>query len=108
MSVAKRGLWFRRTGQSWKLGVFWGLFLVGAALLILFVLSVNGVVSGQVELSLSAVATMFAALAWLATSVKCPHCGARPVWHIIKTAPAGDWLTRVHCLKTCPICDCRC
>jgi hypothetical protein len=84
--------------------VFWGLFVLGVVLFVLFVLSVNGVVSGQALLSVAAVATLFGSLAWPSLSVKCHACGAFPVWHIIRHAPAGDWLTRVHNFETCPSC----
>jgi len=104
MSVDPRGAWLRRSGQAWKLVVFWGLFVLSAALFILFVLAANDVVSGETEFSLSAVATGFGSLAWLSLSVKCPTCGAHPVWHIIRNAPAGEWLTRVHNFETCPAC----
>jgi len=41
-------------------------------------------------------------VAW--TSVRCPNCGLRLVWHAMSTNSANDWLRRLLDAKSCPKC----
>ena len=46
-----------------------------------------------------------AAMSWLVFSIRCAKCGHRPIWKIIRTRPANDWLVAVVTLERCPNCN---
>lgn len=46
----------------------------------------------------------FAAMIWVALSVRCPKCGARLIWRAATTHGVGDWLGDLLRSGTCPSC----
>ena len=100
--------WLKRSGQQWKLAVFYVLIGVSACVFALFIAAVNrreiiaGV--GQVELALLSIALGALGMAWLIGSIRCARCNARPVATILRTASANRWLVTLQTLERCPRC----
>lgn len=59
---------------------------------------------GELELSIGTVIISFGALIWFSQSIKCPLCKYKPVWPILKSALANEWLARITKLEECPFC----
>lgn len=99
--------WLRRTRQQWKLAVFYALMIAGAVFFLAFLLAVNGrdpFELGEIRLSFAFIGLVFSGLVWLCLSIRCPHCGCRPVWPILKSAGAGEWIHRIESTSRCPDC----
>ena len=98
--------WFERTGQSWKLKIFWLLIAGTALLLVAAILVANGVELpvGMIGLALLVPVGGFSALLWLCAAVRCKSCGAHPTWEIIKGSSAGSWWLQIESLSACPRC----
>jgi hypothetical protein len=96
--------WLKRTGQTWKVVVFGVLVLVGLVLFALFIAAVNGKIEGRGAFTFGFMGASFGALSWLATAVRCSRCGARPAWHLMRTAPQGSWFSQFLALDRCPSC----
>jgi hypothetical protein len=97
--------WLKRTGQTWKVLVFGVLVVAGLALFALFIAAVNGKIEGEGAFAFSFTGVAFGALVWLATGVRCPRCGARPAWHLMRTAPHARWFLQLLALDRCPSCE---
>lgn len=96
--------WLKRTGQTWKVVVFGVLVVVVLVLFALFIAAVNGKIGGEATFACSFVGAAFGALTWLATAVRCSQCGAKPAWHLMRTAPQGSWFSQFLALDCCPSC----
>jgi hypothetical protein len=96
--------WLKRTGQTWKVVVFGVLVVVGLVLFALFIAAVNGKIEGEGAFAFSFMFAGFGALIWLATAVRCSRCGARPDWHLMRTAPHASWFLELLALDRCPSC----
>ena len=96
--------WLKRTGQTWKVVVFGVLVVAVLVLFALFIAAVNGKIEGEVAFAFSFVGAGFGTLIWLATAVRCGRCGARPAWHLMRTAPHGSWFVQLLALDRCPSC----
>ena len=101
-------VWIKRSGQAWKLVIFYLFILSELLLIVAFVMAVNDVrlVGGvdSIQLAVAFVAVGLGSLAWLCLSVRCPRCGYKPVWKILRQAEATSWLVTVHKLDRCPSC----
>ena len=58
----------------------------------------------EFELAISSIVLGFGALIWFSKSLKCPRCGYKPTWPILKSAPASEWFVRITKLECCPEC----
>lgn len=100
--------WIVCTGQLWKLGLFYLMILTTIMLIGAFILAVNGYVissfAGRFELAISFILLGASSLAWLCLSIRCPRCGKKPVWGILKTADVNSWLVKLHAIERCPEC----
>ncbi len=100
--------WIARSGQTWKLYVFYALILATIVLIGMFIAAVNGMEIfpgvGQVGLAMLFVVGGFGALLWLANSIRCPQCGERVAWTIIRNSNAGAWLPDLLSMTACPGC----
>lgn len=100
--------WISRSGQAWKLHVFYGSVVVTIALIAAFIASVNDieVIPGVSELGLAIlfIGSGLGGLCWLVYSIRCPGCGHRPVWPVLKQANAGSWLPTLLAMPECPSC----
>ena len=101
--------WLGRSQQSWKLFVFMALILVAAVLMALLFRAIQAEESQQAgygaRLVLALASVTGAAMGWLVFSIRCAKCGHRPIWNIIRTQPASDWLVTVVTLERCPNCN---
>lgn len=70
----------------------------------LFIAATNGVIEHRYWYAFGLVGTGFAALIWLATTIRCPKCGAKPAWRVMRTAPHRTWFTDFLGLDHCPSC----
>lgn len=100
--------WLIKTNQIWKLWISLFLMLLVLLMFIAKVMIVNKIWMpnwiDEIELSLGEIVIGFGSLIWFCLSVKCPHCGYKPVWPILRSAPAGEWLRRIMHLEQCPSC----
>jgi hypothetical protein len=96
--------WLKRTGQTWKVVVFGVLVIASLVLLALMIAAVKGKIEGEVAFAFGFTGAGFGALFWLATAIRCSRCGARPAWHLMRTAPQGNWFSQFLALDRCPSC----
>lgn len=100
--------WITRSGQAWKLAVFYLLISTTVFLFLAFVMAVNNVevlgLLSSMEFAFAFVGVGFASLIWICSSVRCPRCGHRPVWGILRHSAASTWLVTLHTLERCPRC----
>ena len=96
--------WLSRTGQTWKLAIFWVGTLSGFLLFVFMILDINRGGELQIVFSLSGIAVTFGALLWLALSVRCRACGGRPAWWLVRRAPWSDWYVLLVYGERCLIC----
>ena len=101
--------WIAKSGQMWKMHVFYGLLAGTIGLIGVFIAAVNGVQVlpgvGQFGLAVSFMLGGFATLLWLAYAIRCPHCGERAAWTTIKNSSAGTWLPDLLSMSVCPGCQ---
>ncbi|MBI5024954.1 MAG: hypothetical protein HZC18_08190 [Candidatus Omnitrophica bacterium] len=93
-------MWFQRTNQTWKIGIFLVLLFLSPIGFFVWISMENqnsalllGTVSGIIS------------IIWLTQSIKCPKCGYKPIWSIMKSAPASEWFIKITNLKECPSCN---
>ncbi|MBI5024958.1 MAG: hypothetical protein HZC18_08210 [Candidatus Omnitrophica bacterium] len=100
--------WLIKTNQAWKILVSLLLMLLVLLMFVAKIMIINRIWMpswiNEIELMLGEIILGFGSLIWLCRSVKCPHCGYRPVWPILRSAPAGEWLRRITRLEQCPSC----
>lgn len=100
--------WLIETNQMWKVWVFSVLMILAIVFFMCMIMSVNGILipdrKGELEFSLASIILAFGSLIWFNKSLKCPHCGYKPTWPILKSAPASEWFVRITNLKHCPSC----
>jgi predicted RNA-binding Zn-ribbon protein involved in translation (DUF1610 family) len=92
-----------QTGQQWKL--LTALALMGIGLY--FTVGLSGHAESSTRGLLyffSGLSLSFAAMIWLAVSVRCPKCGVRLVWRAATTRDVGDWLGNLLRSGKCPSC----
>ena len=107
-SVASR-FWIKRSGQAWKLAIFYLLISVTIVLFVAFVMAVNKIQLlgqlGSMQLAFAFVAFGFTSLIWICLSVRCPRCGHKPVWGILRRSDTSTWLVSLHTMERCPQCS---
>jgi len=97
--------WLSSTGQGWKLRLGLVVFGVSAASL------VTAVAIGERSdvgfgLGMFVFALLFmVAFVWINVAIRCPFCGARIIWLILRTRSHHDSLySAFHSLTSCPMC----
>ena len=105
---AQTSNWYARTSQTWKVNVWLAGFALSSAGLLWFFTHLDG--AHLSDLQLTALGMGSAALGafsflWVSVAVKCPACGARVVWRILRTASISVWFIRVAELTRCPECS---
>lgn len=100
--------WMVSTGQLWKLGLFYLMLVATLALIVAFIFAVNGITlsafGGRFELAISFILLGASSLLWLCFAIRCPRCGKRPVWGMLKTVDVNTWLIKLHTMERCPEC----
>ncbi len=100
--------WLLRTNQVWKVLGFWLLLFLSIVNFLAMIMIINEAWTpkwiGELELGLGTIFFGFGALIWFSQTIKCPQCGYKPVWPILRSAPASEWLSRIVKLKECPAC----
>lgn len=105
--VKEDGDWISATHQIWKFRVFHVLLVCNWAILIAFVMRVNDRIVGSfTEGQLGALFIVSGAsmLGWLIVAVRCPQCGFRPTWEILKSTDSNGWYRRLRRMSRCPRC----
>ncbi len=101
--------WLIKTNQVWKFLIFSFLMFLGMTSFFAMIMVINEIWKfekvNDIHLSIGSVMLIFGSLVWLSQSIKCPHCGYKPVWPILRSAPASEWLARIVKLKECPSCS---
>ena len=101
--------WIASTGQLWKLGLFYLMMLTTVLLIVAFILAVNGAMisdfAGRFELAISFILLGMGSLVWLCSSIRCPRCGSRPVWRMLRTVDVNTWLVKLHTMEHCSKCN---
>jgi hypothetical protein len=84
------------------------MILATLALIVAFIFAVNGYMvldfAGRFELAVTFISIGASSLFWLCSSIRCPRCGKRPVWGILKTFDVSTWLVKLHAMERCPEC----
>lgn len=100
--------WIIKTNQMWKIWIFAILMFLGGCAFLGMIMTINGVLipnrAGEIEFSLISMSLVFGSLIWFSKSLKCPKCGYKPTWPILKSAPASEWFVRITKLECCPGC----
>lgn len=100
--------WIVNTRQTWKLGVFYSLILAALLLIVAFILAVNGYMilgfASRFEIAVTFILVGASSLFWLCLSIRCPRCGKRPVWGMLRTVDVNAWLVKLHIMERCPTC----
>jgi hypothetical protein len=96
-----------RTGQLWKVYVFWCGFLSCACLFVAFLGSTGETTPPYASLGAAFFLVGSAAYAWLFVSLRCPVCLHRPAWWYFRKGILGDWYRSVIEMSECPICQDR-
>ena len=101
-------IWLVKTNQVWKLWIFLLLLALSFVSLLCKWMIVEGIWIpnrvGATEFSVASVVLGFGSLIWLCKSLKCPECGYKPTWPILKSAPASKWNAVLIKLEHCPKC----
>jgi hypothetical protein len=98
-----------RTGQRWKVFIFFGLLLFGGVFLALMIWRVSDSesfpsVPGELPFAFSGTGAVLLAFVWLWLSVRCPRCAALVAGHILRNESAGHWLMKLMEFQDCPRC----
>lgn len=97
--------WIATTGQRWKLAIFWLLFGGGLLLFAGFIYALNSDAKSLSRvLDKVSVPLMVAGFVWLFLSLRCPRCGGRPAWWMVKRLDAREWYVVLAEMESCPIC----
>lgn len=99
--------WIAKTGQTWKVLVFYLLMITTVGMLGGFIMAMNGRTFnslGKHEFILFFVLAGMCALIWLIVSVRCSSCGSRPVYGIMNNSDVNAWLIKLHTVQSCPTC----
>lgn len=95
--------WLKDSGYSRKIALFFGLIVVGIALFLSFVATINES-DPNPWLAAAFTAVGGIAICSLFASIRCRTCGGRVAWWVARHAPAGRWLSDLMTLSVCPIC----
>jgi hypothetical protein len=84
------GAFWSQSRQTWKAWTAIGIFVIGAAAVFIGLVlqpdPVTGRVSGKaIGLQAAGSFMLLMSLAWAANAIRCPKCGGRFVWQILKT-----------------------
>jgi hypothetical protein len=102
--------WIGRTGQKWKLCVFY--FLIEAVFVgvIIFTAQYNGFLTSweryidKASLALTCLVIGIVATAWLAKAFRCPRCKTNIGKYVISKINVSTWLDTFLSLQECPNC----
>jgi len=99
----KSETWLAATNQRWKVVVA---VCGGLATLVSFAWFVSSLDDdGALGRTLAAFAGSGSfTVAWTLSAVRCPSCGHRPVWRLLRTERADAWVARLLTLERCPSC----
>jgi hypothetical protein len=84
------------------------MILVTLVLIVTFIFAVNDYMvsdfAGRFELAVTFAFIGVSSLFWLCLSIRCPRCGKRPVWGMLRTVDVSTWLVKLHAIERCPEC----
>jgi hypothetical protein len=101
--------WISRTGQGWKLNIFYGLvILLVIVTLSGFVPALNDTMFGDDD-TRRFVNVVIGALAfsWLVLAFRCRRCGTRIGWWHVRNSAVSSWFTAFLNTAECPYCKSR-
>jgi hypothetical protein len=99
--------WLDRTGQRWKVRALWLLIAVSlAAFLIAYLMLASAALSTDVQAAaiMSATALGLSTFIWFLRAIRCPACGRRPAWALVRSQSIGLWLPKLLSATACPLC----
>lgn len=101
-------VWIIRTNQHWKILVFLLLMFSAGGIFVAMIMTINGILIpnriGEIEFAITSIVLGFGSLIWFSKSLKCPKCGYKPTWPILKSVPASIWFVTITKLEHCPKC----
>ncbi len=100
--ISADGSVLKASSQIWKLNAAAAGLLVGGIALMLGVARIHDMLWTKVALAALAFDNIL--IAWVLTSVRCPHCSARWLWMAVTEQPSGKWITWLLRLRECPRC----
>ncbi len=96
--------WIIDSGQAWKLYLALAGF-GGAVLCFTLAFFRMALGSGQfLGLTASGLVLGVGTFLWFVATVRCPHCHAKLVWHMVASRPHSSWLIDLAALEDCPKC----
>jgi transposase-like protein len=96
--------WITATRQRWKLSIFWLILLIGLLLAVGSFQTLNENRELNRILDDWSVAVLIISFVWLFVSIRCPKCGRRPTWWIVRHADLREWYVMLSVMRDCPIC----
>jgi hypothetical protein len=100
-----RDSYIRRSGQSWKVWMFFLLFMAGVVLLLVgFATNAARDADSFTFYVLGGSCIAIFSLVWLIISLRCKDCRARLAWKAISNQSHANWLIWLLSTESCPIC----
>ncbi len=102
-----------KTGQLWKIKLFFALILSGFSAFILLLWNYNSpndnifsvLAVGTVELKTIFLVLILLSFVVLFLLIKCPNCKKRFTYRIVSTSGLNNWITEICNLEKCPCCE---
>ena len=95
----RKDMWIKTTGQNWKIYIFAALLFLSSIGFFVWIFIENMGSALVLCVVLGAIS-----LLWLSQALKCPKCGYKPAWPIMKSVPASEWFITITRLEHCPGC----
>ena len=103
--------WFTRTHQTWKFNLFIIVLAIAGILFLLLIWQVNEPrrftewgIDNPIIFPLAFVSVGLLSFIWLIFAIRCPQCGQRPAWNILRLSSINNWLMTLSQLDACPDC----
>jgi hypothetical protein len=97
--------YIKRSGQLWKLGLFFACPLVALCLMVVGFRTFPAHEQLAVIMILSGVLLGILGLVWASLTITCHQCKTRLFWLALKSQPQSNWMAWLLSFERCPKCD---
>lgn len=109
MPVSEQFVWFKMTGQMWKLHVFLALSVMAGFGMVFGIWRMNHLnsrseMTAASGLMVASTVIVTIAWTWLFLSIRCPKCRMRVAYHVVTRIRQGNWVSRLRNTRACPRC----
>src|SRR5690606_33899897 len=105
LSMISANSYIRRSGQAWKIWLFFILLLTSAVSLVIGFTTSSGDPNRFTFFVLGGTCIGIIAFVWLCISIRCKVCKTRLGWNAVSKASHNDWILRLFKGGKCPVCD---